>query len=84
MTVTTSPRTLARLVGSRVRADDDVYAASVTASARRIAVTAPVGNDAPQEIRETIAGRVGERLDELPLRRRPRVAVSVREREGVT
>ncbi len=40
-------------------------------------------NDAPEELRETIIGRVQELLDELPLRRKPRVAVSVQEREGV-
>ena len=83
MTVTTSPRVLARLVGTRVRASDDVLSASVTASARRVAVTARAWNDAPADLRETIVGRVEELLDELPLRRRPRVAVSVQEREGM-
>jgi hypothetical protein len=83
MTVTTSPRVLARLVGTRVRASDDVFSASVTASARRVAVTARAWDDAPEELRETIIGRVQELLDELPLRRRPGVAVSVQEREGV-
>ena len=83
MTVTTSPRVLARLVGTRVRASDDVLSASVTASARRVAVTARSWHDAPPELRETVVGRVEELLDELPLRRRPRVAVSVREQEGL-
>ena len=71
MTVTTSPRVLARLVGTRVRASDDVLSASVTASARRVAVTARAWNDAPEELRETIVDRVQELLDELPLRRTP-------------
>ena len=83
MTVTTSPRVLARLVGTRVRASDDVFSASVTASERRVAVTARAWNDAPEELRETLVDRVQELLDELPLRRKPRVAVSVQEREGV-
>jgi uncharacterized protein DUF6286 len=83
MTVTTSPRVLARLVGTRVRASEDVLSASVTASARRIAVTARVWKGAPEDLRETIIGRVQELLDELPLRRKPRVAVSLQEREGV-
>jgi len=83
MTVTTSPRVLARLVGTRVRASDDVLSASVTASARRVAVTALAWHDAPPDLREVIVGRVQELLDELPLRRRPRVAVSVRKQEGV-
>jgi hypothetical protein len=83
MTVTTSPRVLARLVGTRVRASDDVAAASVTASSRRVAVTACSWNDAPPELRETVVARVEELLDELPLRRRPRVAVSVQEQEAL-
>jgi hypothetical protein len=83
MTVTTSPRVLARLVGTRVRASDDVFSASVTASERRVAVTVRAWNDAPDELRETVIGRVQEVLDELPMRRKPRVAVSVVEREGV-
>ena len=83
MTVTTSPRVLARLVGTRVRASDDVFSASVTASERRVAVSATAWNDAPEELRETLVDRVRELLDELPLRRKPRVAVSVQEREGV-
>ncbi len=82
-TVTTSPRVLARLVGTRVRASDDVLSAAVTASRRRVAVTARAWDDAPEELRETVIGRVHELLDELPLRRRPRVAVSVQERGGL-
>jgi hypothetical protein len=83
MTVTTSPRVLARLVGTRVRESDDVVSASVTASARRVAVRALVWSDAPPDLRQVIVSRVKELLDELPLRRRPRVAVSVRKQEGV-
>jgi Family of unknown function (DUF6286) len=82
MTVTTSPRVLARIVGTRVRASDDVISASVTASVRRVAVTARAWSDAPPELRATLVGRVEELLDELPLRRRPRVAVSVQEQDG--
>jgi hypothetical protein len=81
MTVTTSPRVLARLVGTRVRACEDVLSASVTASARRVAVAACPWPDAPDDLRETVVGRVEELLDELPLRRRPRVAVSMQDRE---
>jgi hypothetical protein len=82
MTVTTSPRVLARLVGMRVRASEDVLSASVTASGRRVAVSAQAWGDA-SEVRETLIARVQELLAELPLRRTPRVAVSVQEREGV-
>ncbi len=48
ITVTTSPRVLARLVGRRVRAHDDIAAASVTASARRVTVVAEGWGDARQ------------------------------------
>jgi Family of unknown function (DUF6286) len=83
MTVTTSPRVLARLVGTRVRASDDVASASVTASSRRVAVSVRAWADASPELRDTVATRVGALLDDLPLRRRPRLAVSVQEREGL-
>ncbi|MHA6630661.1 DUF6286 domain-containing protein [Pseudonocardia sichuanensis] len=82
ITVTTSPRVLARLVGRRVRSTDDVAAASVTASARKVRVAAQAWNDAGPELRDSVRGRVDELLDELPLHRRPRVAVSVQDREG--
>lgn len=82
MTATTSPRVLAQLVGRRVRATDDVAAASVTASRRRVAVTVQAWGEAGQELRSAIAVRVDELLDELPLRHRPSVSVSVSRRKG--
>lgn len=80
--VTTAPRVLARLVGTRVRATDDVAGATVTASARRVSVSAQSWNDATPELRGTVTSRVDDLLDDLPLRRRPRVSVSVSERKG--
>jgi hypothetical protein len=82
MTATTSPRVLAQLVGRRVRATDDVAAASVTASRRRVSVSAQAWGDAGPELRAAIAARVDELLDQLPLRRRPSVSVSVSQRKG--
>ncbi len=82
ITVTTSPRVLARLVGRRVRSADEVAAASVTASRRKVSVAAQAWNDGSPDLRETVHSRVDELLDELPLRRRPRVAVSVQDRKG--
>jgi hypothetical protein len=82
ITVTTSPRVLARLVGRRVRSADDIAAASVTASARKVRVAAQAWNDAGPELRDAVRGQVDELLDELPLHRRPRVSVSVQDREG--
>jgi hypothetical protein len=72
MIVTTAPRVLARLVGRRVRATDDIAGASVTASRRKISVAAQAWGTAGPELRDTVRARVDELLDELPLRRRPR------------
>jgi len=82
MAVTTAPRVLARLVGTRVRATDDVAGATVTASARKVAVRAQSWNDASRELRGTVTTRVNDLITELPLRRRPRVSVSLQERKG--
>ena len=82
--VTTAPRVLARLVGTRVRATDDVAGAAVTASARKVSVTAQAWGDATPELRDTVRSRIDELLDELPLRHRPRVGVSLQERRGPT
>lgn len=80
--VTTSPRVLARLVGRRVRATDGVAAATVTATGRKISVGAQAWNDAGSELRSTVGSSVDTLLDELPLARRPRVAVTVQQRKG--
>lgn len=80
LTVTTSGRVLARLVGTRVRAAEDVAAAVVTASARRVSVEVEAWDDATG-LRAEVTDRVAALLDELPLRHRPRVVVSVAERE---
>ncbi len=80
--VTTGPRVIARLVGTRVRATDDVAAATVTASARRVHVAAQGWSGDTAALRANIISHVDELLTELPLRRRPRVAVSVQERKG--
>lgn len=82
VTVTTSPRVLARLVGRRVRASDGIAAASVTATNRKISVGAQAWNDASPELRTSVGTTVGTLLDELPLARRPRVAVTVQQRKG--
>jgi Family of unknown function (DUF6286) len=80
ITVTTSPRVLARMVGRRVRAAEDVASAAVTASRRRVAVTAQGWTEPDPQLRTSVEARVNELLDELPLRHRPRVAVRVAER----
>ncbi|MFC5949115.1 DUF6286 domain-containing protein [Pseudonocardia lutea] len=84
MTVATSPRVLARLVGRTVRESDDVAAATVSASARKVVVRAEGWPDADGGLgglTDTVRGRVDGLLDALPLARRPRVAVSTRGRK---
>ena len=73
---------LARLVGRRVRATDGVAAATVTATGRKISVGAQAWNDAGSELRSDVGSAVDTLLDELPLARRPRVAVTVQQRKG--
>jgi hypothetical protein len=82
ITVTTSARVLAQLVGRRVRADDDVAGASVTATRRHVSVSAQAWGTPGAELRSSIGDRVGALLDDLPLRRRPGVSVHVTERRG--
>ncbi|OLT13263.1 hypothetical protein BJF78_22240 [Pseudonocardia sp. CNS-139] len=82
ITVTTSPRVLARLVGRRVRAADDVAGATVTASRRHVAVKAQAWDAPGPDLRDAVRARVEELLDELPLHRRPRVTVTVHEWRG--
>lgn len=82
ITVATSPRVVARLVGRRVRGADDVVAASVTASRRRVSVAAQAWGEASPETADAVRARVEELLDELPLHHRLRVTVSVQDRKG--
>lgn len=80
ITVATSPRSLARLVGHQVRELDHVASASVIATPRKITVRAtsrqPAGTATPD-----IAETVRTLLSELPLARTPRVSVTVRPTE---
>jgi hypothetical protein len=82
ITVTTTPKVLARMVGRRVRAEEDVVSASVTASRRRVAVSARGWTEPDTQLRSSIEARVGELLDELPLRPRPRITVRVTQQGG--
>ncbi len=76
ITVTTSPRSLARLVGNHVRALDHVASASVTASRRKVWVRAVSGRTA--DVAEpSITQAVQALLSELPLAQTPQVAVAV-------
>lgn len=82
VTVTTSPRSLARAVGHEVRSHDDVVSASVVASTKKIIVKAAT-LDSPEGVRTAVRERVDELLGRLPLARRPKVSVSVSITRGV-
>lgn len=82
VTVTTSPRSLARAVGHEVRSHDDVVSASVVASTKKIVVKAAT-LEAPDGVRASVRGRVDELLTRLPLATRPKVSVSVSVTRGV-
>jgi uncharacterized protein DUF6286 len=76
ITVTTSPRSLARLVGHQVRELDHVTSASVTATPRKVRVWAASQQPA-DAARSGITDAVQTLLSDLPLARTPRVRVSV-------
>lgn len=82
VTVTTSPRSLARAVGHEVRSHADVVSASVVASQKKVVVRAGT-LDPPEEVRSAVRERVDEVLARLPLARRPRVSVVVAATKGV-
>lgn len=75
ITVTTSPRSLARLVGHQVRELDHVASASVTATPRKISVRA-ASRQPPDAATLDITKTVHTLLSELPLAHYPRVSVA--------
>ena len=76
VTITTSPRSVARAVGHDVRTLAEVISASVVASTARITVHAST-DATPAEVETTVRERVDEALGRIPLARRPSVRVSV-------
>ncbi|ASR34545.1 hypothetical protein BAY61_05560 [Prauserella marina] len=77
VTVTTSPRSLARVVGQHVRAHDNVTAASVTATARKVRVRAVSTFTSERELRPELLDSVATLLGDLPLARQPKLSVVV-------
>lgn len=75
--VVTDPRSMARLVGHRVRDRDDISGAVVNSGTNRIRVRATSRfhelGELPQQVTESAEGAVRE----LPLQRAPRLRVSV-------
>ena len=79
ISVTASPDVLARLVGQKVRAGEEI----VSASARRVRVNAVGRGEHPGQLRPTVRGQVVELIDDLPLARRPRISVAVHAARGL-
>ncbi|XVV05844.1 DUF6286 domain-containing protein [Actinosynnema sp. CA-248983] len=75
--VATTPTALARVVGNRVRAEDGVTGASVTASKRRVHVRATSGLHDEATLRPRLLEVAREAVANLPMPRHPRVTVVV-------
>lgn len=80
ITVTTSPRSLARLIGNHVRDLDHVASASIAATPRNISVRATSRQPADAAI-PGITDAVHTLLSTLPLAHVPRVSVAVNKTE---
>lgn len=77
VSVITSPRSLARVVGRRIRAEDNVTFASVTATPKRIRVRAGSRLESDAQLRPRLLDVATSTVDDLPLVRAPRVRVVV-------
>lgn len=77
ISVSTSPRSLARLVGQRVRAQENISGASVIASKKKIRVRAQSALASENELRPQLLETVTAVLEDVPLIRQPRVSVVV-------
>jgi hypothetical protein len=77
VTVRTSPRSLARIVGVRVRAEENVTGASVTATARKVRVRASSRLESEEQLLPRLREVVRDTLEDLPLAHRPGVSVVV-------
>ncbi|AHH95998.1 DUF6286 domain-containing protein [Kutzneria albida] len=77
ITVTTSPRSLARTVGNSVRAAEGVTGASVTASRRRVRVRATSALKTEDQLRPRLTELAREVVGALPLPHTPSVSVVV-------
>ncbi|GAA2800885.1 DUF6286 domain-containing protein [Saccharopolyspora taberi] len=77
VTVTTDPRSLARLVGHHVRAEDGVAGATVTADRRKVRVRATARFRQTGDLLDRVTSTVRETVGELPVQRPPKVSVSL-------
>ena len=77
VTVTTDPRSLARLVGHHVRALPGVAAAKVTADRRKVRVKATAQFRQTGDLLDQVTSTAKETVDDLPVQRTPKVTVSL-------
>jgi hypothetical protein len=77
VSVVTSPASVARVVGHRIRAEDNVSGASVTATANRIRVRASSRLESEEQLMPRLLRVTRETVDGLPLARTPRITVVV-------
>ncbi|MDR7303192.1 DUF6286 domain-containing protein [Haloactinomyces albus] len=78
VTVTTTPGSLARVVGHQVREQDGVATASVTATRGRIRVRATSEHTQAGELHDRLTELAEESVRNLPLRTTPKISVTVR------
>lgn len=77
VTVSTTPRSLARLVGHRVRGTEGVSGATVAASAKALRVRVNSRMESERELRPKVLEVTNAVVDMLPLPRKPKITVVV-------
>lgn len=78
VSVSTSPGSLARLIGQHVREQENVTGARVTANRRRVRVRARSRLESDHQLRPRLHESVAELLEQLPLTKRPKLSVAVK------
>ncbi|PRW65082.1 DUF6286 domain-containing protein [Actinopolyspora mortivallis] len=78
VTVVTRPRSLARVVGHRVRAEQGVAKATVVARRGAVRVTAVGDGEESEDLEHRLRETARTAVDELPLVSAPKVSVTVR------
>ncbi|ASO21924.1 hypothetical protein FHR81_005611 [Actinoalloteichus hoggarensis] len=78
VSVTTSGRSVARLVDRRLRAEEDVVDVAVRADRRRVRVRVVGADGMPDELRTRLLGLTRRLVADLPLREQPRISLDMR------
>lgn len=77
VTVVTTPRSVARVVGHRVRTSDGVRSATVTASGRRIRVRATSRLYDEKQLRPVLTERLHELVKTIPFEHPPKLNIVI-------